>query len=53
MSAADITPDIDVKVSLPEDGIIRVEGAQLFGESDGALCRQFVERASLPQKSRE
>jgi hypothetical protein len=53
MSAADITPDIDVKVSLPEDGIIRVEGAQLFGESDEALCRQFVERASLPQKSTE
>ena len=47
MSAADITPDIDVKVSLPEDGIIRVEGAQLFGEPDGALCRQFVERAFL------
>ena len=47
MSAADIAPDIDVKVLLPEDGIIRVESAQLFGEPDGALCRQFVERAFL------
>src|SRR6516162_8729373 len=40
-------PNIDVKVLLPEDGVIRVESSQLFGEPDGALCRRFVERAFL------
>lgn len=40
-----MTPHIDVKVLLPEDGIIRVESARLFAEPDGPLCRRFVERA--------
>jgi len=39
-----MTPDINVKVLLPEDGIIRVESARLFGQPDGPLCRCFVER---------
>jgi copper chaperone CopZ len=47
MSAAGMTPDIDLKVLLPEDGTIRVESARLFGEPDGALCRHFVQRAFL------
>src|SRR6516162_2533494 len=42
-----MTPGIDVKVLLPEDGIIRVESSRLFGEPDGPLCRCFVERAFL------
>jgi hypothetical protein len=37
----------DVKVLLPEDGIIRVESLWLFGEPDGPRCRRFVERAFL------
>ncbi|HEX3418520.1 MAG TPA: hypothetical protein VHT21_19260, partial [Stellaceae bacterium] len=40
-----MTPDIDVKVVLPGDGMIRVESARLFGEPDGPLCRRFIERA--------
>ena len=40
-------PNSDVKVLLPDDGVIRVESLRLFGEPDGALCRRFVERAFL------
>ena len=41
------TSDIDVRILLPEDGIIRVESARLFDEPDGTLCRDFVGRAFL------
>jgi heavy metal translocating P-type ATPase len=42
-----MTPDIDVKILFPGDGIIRVESARLFSEPDDPLCRRFVERAFL------
>ena len=37
--------DIDLRVLLPADGIIRVESRRMFAEPDGALCRCFVECA--------
>ena len=40
-----MTANVNVKVLLPADGVIRVESARLFGEPDSSLCRQFVERA--------
>ena len=42
-----MTANVNVKVLLPADGVIRVESARLFGEPDSSLCRQFVERAFL------
>ena len=42
-----MTANVNVKVLLPADGVIRVESARLFGEPDSPLCRQFVERAFL------
>src|SRR5713101_2741668 len=42
--ANETSASVDVKVSLPEDGVIRVE-SRLFGEADDLLCRRFVERA--------
>src|SRR5258707_9686262 len=45
--ANEVSPSVDVKVSLPEDGVIRVESRRLFGEPDAPLCRRFVERAFL------
>jgi len=43
----DALPSVDVKVLLPDDGVIRVESARLFGEPDDPLCRRFIERAFL------
>jgi heavy metal translocating P-type ATPase len=43
----ELSPSADVKVLLPEDGVIRIESARLFSEPDGPLCRRFVERAFL------
>ena len=45
--AKEVRPFVDVKVLLPEDGVIRVESRRLFGEPDAPLCRRFVERAFL------
>ena len=45
--ADEASPAVDVEVSLPADGIIRVESKRLFGEPDAPLCRRFVERAFL------
>jgi hypothetical protein len=45
--ANEVSPSVDVKVSLPKDGVIRVESRRLFGETDAPLCRCFVERAFL------
>jgi heavy metal translocating P-type ATPase len=42
-----VSSGVDVKIVLPEDGIIRIESAQLFSEPDGLLCRRFVGRAFL------
>jgi hypothetical protein len=35
----------DARILFPEDGIIRVESAQMFADQDGPLCRRFVERS--------
>jgi Cu2+-exporting ATPase len=43
---ADVTPCVDVKVALPDDGTIRIE-SRLFAEPDGLLCRRLVGRALL------
>jgi len=45
--AKEARPFVDVKVLLPEDGVIRVESRRLFGEPDAPLCQRFVERAFL------
>jgi Cu2+-exporting ATPase len=45
-----MTPHADLRVLLPEDGVIRVESAWLFGAPDGPLCRRFVERAFLAKE---
>jgi hypothetical protein len=38
-------PCFDIRILFPEDGIIRVESAQMFADQDGPLCRRFVERS--------
>src|SRR5215472_7851381 len=35
---------VDVKIVFPDDGIIRIESARLFSDSDGSPCRRFVGR---------
>jgi heavy metal translocating P-type ATPase len=45
-----MTLHADLRVLLPEDGVIRVESAWLFGAPDGPLCRRFVERAFLAKE---
>ena len=45
--AKEVRPFVDVKVLLPEDGVIRIESGRLFGEPDAQLCQRFVERAFL------
>jgi len=44
-AGADVVPCFDVRILFPEDGIIRVESAQMFADPDGPLCRRFVERS--------
>ena len=44
---ADVSPGVDIKIVLPDDGTIRIESARLFAEPDGLLCRRFVGRAFL------
>jgi heavy metal translocating P-type ATPase len=44
-ACADAAPCFDVRILFPEDGIIRVESAQMFADPDGPLCRRFVERS--------
>jgi hypothetical protein len=45
--ANEVSCSVDIKVSLPEEGVIRVESRRLFGAPDAPLCRRFVERAFL------
>jgi hypothetical protein len=45
-----MTADADIRVLLPEDGVIRVESARLFSDPDSPLCRRFVERAFLAKE---
>ena len=42
-----ISTGVNVDIALPEDGIIRIESAQLFADPDGSLCRRLVGRAFL------
>ena len=39
---SDISTGVNVQIALPDDGIIRIESAQLFADPDGLLCRRFV-----------
>src|SRR5271169_1741462 len=43
----DVSPNVDVKIVFPENGVIRIESARLFAEPDGSLCRRFVGRVFL------
>jgi len=43
----EVRPSVDIKVLLPDDGVIRIESRRLFGEPEAPLCRRFVERAFL------
>jgi heavy metal translocating P-type ATPase len=45
--ASDLGPGVDVNIVFPDEGIIRIESARLFADSDGLLCRRFVGRAFL------
>jgi Cu2+-exporting ATPase len=38
---------VDVKISFPGDGVIRIESTGLFAEAGSPLCRRFVGRAFL------
>ena len=42
---ADAASCFDVRILFPEDGIIRVESAQMFADADGPLYRRFVARS--------
>jgi hypothetical protein len=42
---ADAASCFDVRILFPEDGIIRIESAQMFADPDGPLCRGFVARS--------
>src|SRR5271169_6519777 len=42
-----ICPGVDVRIGLPDNGIIRIESARLFADPDGLLCRRFVGRVFL------
>src|SRR5271167_4540686 len=42
-----IFPRVDVRIVLPDNGVIRIESAQLFADPDGLLCRRFVGRVFL------
>jgi heavy metal translocating P-type ATPase len=44
---SDVCAGIDVRIVSPDDGIIRIESARLFADSDGLLCRRFVGRVFL------
>src|SRR5271166_2866765 len=42
-----IFPRVDVRIVLPDNGVIRIESAQLFADPEGLLCRRFVGRVFL------
>ena len=44
---SDVSCGVDVKIMFPDDGIIRIESARLFADSDGSSCRRFVGRVFL------
>jgi Cu2+-exporting ATPase len=42
-----VCPGVDVRIVLPDDGVIRIESVRLFADLDGLLCRRFVGRVFL------
>src|SRR5271169_6339016 len=44
---SDVCPAVDVRIVFPGDGVIRIESARLFADSDGLPCRRFIGRAFL------
>ena len=50
----DVTPTAlplhDIKIVLPEPGVIRVVSASLFAEPDAELCRRFLRRVMLARE---
>jgi hypothetical protein len=46
-AGSDLGPSVDIKIVLPDDGIIRIESARLFADPDGLLCKRFLGRAFL------
>jgi hypothetical protein len=47
LTGTDVSGPVDVKIVLPDDGVIRIESAGLFVDADGSPCRHFVGRAFL------
>src|SRR6516225_3620712 len=43
----DVCAGVDIKIVFPDDGMIRIESARLFADSDGSSCRRFVGRVFL------
>ena len=39
---SDICGDLDVRIGLPDDGIVRIESARLFADPDGLPCRRLI-----------
>jgi len=46
-AGSDVCAGVDVKIVIPDDGIIRIESTRLFADSDGSPCRRFVGRVFL------
>jgi len=44
---SDVCADVDVKIGLPDDGIVRIESARLFADLDGLACRRLIGRVFL------
>src|SRR5208283_732014 len=44
---SDVCPAVDVRIVFPGDGVIRIESARLFADSDGLPCRRFIGRVFL------
>ena len=44
---ADVCADVDVKIGLPGDGIVRIESARLFADLDSLACRRLIGRVFL------
>jgi Cu2+-exporting ATPase len=46
-NTAPINPPLDLSVTFPAPGLIRIQSQALFGDADHPTCRQFLERAFL------
>jgi hypothetical protein len=47
MHDGDLGPDVDIKIPFPDEGVIRIESATLFGDAGGSLYRRFLGLAFL------